>query len=166
MTSPEPDPHPQYQKKLPGMVLGGGADNFTLNTTQSKLVNYPLAGQWNWTDQDDIDPAAGEITIPATGIYTVTGSLIGYQGNTNKEEWMEMRFRVVNGGTTDYRVAEREIPTDKTDIRSLLFTLTRVFTAGDVLSLWVWGSTGLGTFTVDATTFEVIKIAEQSDIVP
>ena len=166
--SPEPDPHPVYQKKLPGMAMFGDADNFTLNTTASKLVNYTQSGEWNWTDQDDIDPVNGEMTIPQDGVYSVVGAVIGYQGNDTKEEWMEMRLHVVgaNPSAGEYRVAEREIPTDKTDIRSLLFTATRLLYANDVLSLWVWGSTGLGTFDVDGTTFEVIQIAEIGDLAP
>lgn len=166
--SPEPDPHPVYSKKLPGMAMFGDADDFTLNTTQSKLVNYEVAAQWNWTDQNDVDPANGEITIPQEGIYTVTGTLIGNQGNTNKEEWMEMRL-VITGGNPSagtYTVAEREIPTDKTSLRSLLSTFTRRLYTGDVLSLWIWGSTGLGTFSVDGTTFEVIQISEISGLTP
>ena len=166
--NPEPDPHPVYQKKLPGTAMFGDANNFTLNTTESKLVNYTNAGQWNWTDQDDVDPVNGEITIPQDGIYTITGALIGYQGNDNKEEWMEMRLHIVgtNPSAGEFRVAEREIPTDKTDIRSLLFTATRRLYANDVASLWVWGSTGLGTFDVDGTTFEIVQIAEIGDLAP
>ena len=166
--SPEPDPHPQYAKKLPGMVMFGGASNFTLNTTESKLINYPGACQWNWTDQGDIDPVAGEITIPQEGIYSITGGLIGYQGNDTKEEWMEMRMQIAsaNPSAGTYLVAEREIPTDKTNIRSLLSTAVRRLYQNDVISLWIWGSTGLGTFTVDSTTFEVVQIAEISDLAP
>ena len=171
-----PDPHPQYlletdaeaiyQKKFPAMVLGGTTNSFTLNTTDSKLLNYSLSGQWNWPDDDDIDPLNGEISIPQDGIYRFTLQVLGDQGNDTKEEWIELKFDVTGGPNPGRTRADiLEVATDKTTGRSLKSTFTRGAVVGETVSLWMWASAGLGTFSVEATTFEVIKIAEIGELV-
>ena len=158
--SPEPDPHPQYQQKQPAMILGGTTDNFTLNTTDSKLVNYSLYGETNTSGQ--IDPINGEITVPAAGVYTITANVAGAQGNSTKEEWIEIRLDL--NGMDRGSIAFLDVTTDKTTYRQLITVATRQFNAGDVLSLYMWASAGLGTFTVGGTSFEVSRVAEQGAI--
>ena len=141
---------------LPGCFLGGSVSSFTWNTTDSKLVNYTESSQWNWEDQSDIDPVAGEITVPESGYYKLTAVVLGNQGNTNKEEWGEIRLDI-QGGSNPGRltIAMVDIPTDKTSLRNMVSVATRYLEKDQVLSLYMWASTGLGTFNMDRCTFEI-----------
>ena len=157
---PDPnDPHPIYQKVLPSIVMGGTTDSFTLNTTDSKLVNYSLSGEFGGS-VGNVDPTTGEITIPSDGIYTVTANVLGDQGNDTKEEWIELKLDVTVVGATRDIIGFLDVTTDKTSTRQLISIATRGFQAGAVLSLWMWASSGLGTFTVYGTSFEVHKLSE------
>ena len=148
------------------MLLGGTTNNFTLNSSDSKLVNYSQSAQWHWPDDNDIDPTNGEITIPEDGIYRHTVQILGDQGNDTKEEYIEFRLDVAGGPNPGrIRADILEVATDKTTGRSLKATFTRPRYANEVLSLWMWASAGLGTFNVEATTFEVVKIADISELV-
>ncbi len=161
------DPHPQYQQKGVSMLLGGTTDNFTLNSSDSKLVNYSQSAQWHWPDDNDIDPTNGEITIPEDGIYRHTFQILGDQGNDTKEEWIELRLDISGGPTPGRTRADiLDVTTDKTSGRSLKTTFSRPRYANEVVSLWMWASSGLGTFSVEATTFEIIKIADISELTP
>ncbi len=161
------DPHPQYRQKGPSMLLGGTVDSFTLNSTDSKLVNYSLSAQWDWPDDLDIDPVSGEITIPEDGIYTFTAHVLGDQGNDTKEEWIELKMDKAGGSSPGrQRIDILEVPTDKTSGRCVQATYTRPAYIDEVYSLWMWASAGLGTFSVEATTFEIRKIAEISELSP
>ena len=161
------DPHPQYQQKGVSMLLGGTTDNFTLNSSDSKLVNYSQSAQWHWPDDDDINAAAGEITIPEDGIYRHTFQIMGDQGNDTKEEWIELRLDISGGPDPGRTRADiLDVTTDKTSGRSLKTTFSRPRYANEVVSLWMWASSGLGTFSVEATTFEIIKIADISELTP
>ena len=155
--NPEPDPHPQYAKIQPGMVLGGSTDSFTLNTTDSKLVNYSLSGEYGGSS-GNIDALNGEITIPSNGLYTMTANIIGSQGNSTKEEWIELKYDIAGVERNTFGVLD--VTTDKTSLRQIKTAATRTFTAGQVISLWLWASAGLGTFTVTATSFEVHRLQE------
>lgn len=161
------DPHPQYRQKGPAMVLAGTVDSFTLNSTDSKLVNYSLSAQWDWPDDNDIDPVTGEITIPEDGIYQFTAHVLGDQGNDNKEEWIELKIDTAGGSNPGRsRIDILEVPTDKTSGRCVQATYTRPAYTNEVYSLYMWASTGLGTFSVEATTFEIRKIADISELSP
>ena len=117
------DPHPQYDRAHVGLLLGGTTNNFTLNTTDSKLVNYSLSAQYNWPDDNDINPVTGEITIPEDGIYQFTAHVLGDQGNDTKEEWIELRIDVVGGPDPGRsRIDILEVATDKTTGRCLQAT--------------------------------------------
>lgn len=165
---PDPqDPHSQYQQKGVSMVMGGTTSSFTLNATDSKLVNYAFSAQWHWPDDNDVDPVNGEITIPEDGIYKFTAHILGDQGNDTKEEWIELRIDVQNGPDPGRgRIDILEVATDKTTGRCLQASWTRAAYAGEVYSLWMWASSGLGTFTVDGTTFEIQKTADIGELVP
>ena len=141
----------------PGCYLGGTFSSFTLNATPSKIINYSDAAQWGWVDHEDINPAAGEIVVPADGIYEFIGYIVGRQGNTTKEEQMFLELDIVGGPEAGrYEYAERDVSTDKTDIRSLGGARpTRVFHAGEVLSLYAYATASLGTFTGLEATFEI-----------
>ncbi len=150
----DPDPHPQYQIELPGYVLYGPCNNFTLDSTSKRLEGYVEGGQYN--DESNLggfNQSTGEITIPWDGVYNITAWVYGTQGNDNKEEWIELRARV--NGTNEVTIDVLEVPTDKTNRRSLKVSFTRFLNQGDLVTLWLWASTGLGTFTFINTTFEL-----------
>lgn len=153
---------------LPGMWLGGVADSFTLNQTESKLQNYTRAGEWDWPDKDDIDPVGGEITIPKTGIYSVNFLVIGEQGNNTKEEYIEARLKIqmVPSGEEVYVLDVIDVATDKTFLRALGNSVTRVFYENEKISLWLYASANLGTFTIQGCTFEAIGNAEEGSVYP
>ena len=161
------DPHPQYQLKQPAMLMGGTTNNFTLNTTDSKLVNYSVSAQWNWPDDNDIDPVNGDITIPEDGIYIFTAHIVGDQGNDTKEEWIELKMDRSGGPDPErFRIDIESVDTDKTSGRALQATFTRPAYTTETYSLYMWASAGLGTFNVENTTFEIKKIADISELSP
>ena len=137
------------------MALGGSANSFTLNTTDSKIVNYSLAAEDNTSGS--INASAGEITIPVTGVYDFRANILGLQGNSTKEEWIELKLD--NAGVERNTVGFLDVTTDKTSTRQVISFGARQFTAGQVLSLYMWASSGLGAFTVVETVFEVVQIA-------
>ncbi len=140
----------------PGCYLGGTTSTFTLNSTDSKLVNYSVSDEWNWEDEDYINPTAGEITIPLTGYYRCTAHILGTQGNSTKEEYILLKLDVVGGPDPGrFDIAFVDVTTDKTSIRNPSATFTRLFTAGEVLSLYMWASSSLGTWNTTSSTFEI-----------
>ena len=161
------NPHSQYQLKLPGMFLGGTVSSFTLNTTDSKLINYTLGAQIHWPDDNDVDQIAGEITIPQNGIYRFTAQVIGTQGNDNKEEEITLKLNISGGPSPDrINIDYWEVATDKTRNRSLKTTFTRPAYAGEVYSLWMHATTGLGTWTTELCTFEITQYALIDELIP
>ena len=158
---PDPsDPHPQYVQKKPIMALGGTIDSFTLNTTDSKLVNYTESGE-EYTS-GSVNPTTGEITIPEDGTYTLVSNVLGLQGNSTKEEWIELKLDVTVVNPERYTIGFLDVTTDKTVVRQVQSIGSRPFTAGMVCSLYMWASAGLGTFTVSGISFELHKILESS----
>ena len=151
------NPHPQYQLILPGMVLGGSADSFTLNSTDSKLENYGLSGEYGGSS-GNVDATDGEITIPSTGLYAVTANVLGLQGNDTKEEWIELKLDVAVVNPERATIGFLDVTTDKTSFRQVQSSAVRQISAGSVLSLYMWASSGLGTFTVGETNFSVARI--------
>ena len=152
----EPDPHPQYKLKLPGLILYGTVDNFTFNTTASKLVNYSDSLVFDGGSPSDVDQAAGEITIPESGVYRLTVYLNGTQGNTTKEETMLLQVDV---NSTKFNAWAFDVATDKTDARTFAATVTRQLTQNDIVSLFAEGTADMGLFTVESTTLELVRIA-------
>lgn len=142
------------QKKQPYFILYGSADNFTFDTSASKLVNYTEEGIANAGSLSTVDASAGEITIPSTGAWKVTTLLIGQQGSVTKEESMTLQIDV-DAAKSDIWVFD--VATDKTTTRSFGSSFTRIFTAGEVVSLYCVASANMGTFTVDEVTFEIEK---------
>lgn len=140
----------------PGCYLGGTTDTFTLNTTDSKLVNFSTSNQWNWFDENSINPSTGEITVPKSGFYRVTANILGTQGNSTKEEYILLKLDI-SGGPSPGRIdiAFVDVTTDKTNLRQPSSTATRFLTEGEILSLYMWASASLGTFTTTVTTFEI-----------
>lgn len=150
------DPHPIYEKKLPSMVMGETADSFTLNTTDSKIVNYTLAAESGGSG--NINAAAGEITIPADGVYTLLANVLGLQGNSTKEEWLELKLDVAVVAPERYTIGFLDVTTDKTATRQVQSYGSRQFSAGSVVSLWLWASASLGTFTIAGVSFELHQL--------
>lgn len=148
------DPHPQYAQRLPQMYLYGVCDNFTFNATPSKLVNFTEGGELNTTGA--IDQAAGEITVPITGVYRLIVLLVGDQGNDTKEESMQLQVDIDAARST---LSVFDVATDKTDDRSFSASGTRSLSVGQVVSLWCVATAGMGTFSVQNVSFELIQVA-------
>ena len=148
----------------PGVLLGGTTSNVSLTNTPQKVINYTLGGQWNWSDDNDYNAAAGEITVPKSGIYRITAGILGTQNNTNKEEDLVLELDVDG---VKYRIAAFAVATDKgARVRQLSATLTRQLTADEVLSLHITcTASGFGTLIVDGATFEIDFTAEANELV-
>ena len=135
--------------------LGGTPDNFTLNTTAKKLENWSGSAD-SGVMSGSTDAIDGEITIPSTGVYRINHLVVGTQGNDTKEESMWSFLRITGGPNAgDYPLSVFDVATDKTDSRSLSGSFVRSLSSGEVLSLYMEASAGLGTFTFATTTFEV-----------
>lgn len=101
----------------------------------------------------------GQFVIPATGIYRFVAHLHGDQGNDNKEESIWLDFRQIGGSDPGYtEVCHESVDTDKTSGRTLGATAVRQYDAGTILELRMRASTGLGTFSFIAATWELEKI--------
>lgn len=136
--------------------LWGPPSSFTLNTSVNILQNWPDNADVGSMDLT-VDPIAGTITLPVTGLYRITQQMVGNQGNDNKEESMWSLLRVVGGaGAGDYRTDVFAISDDKTSYRALGASFVRPFDAGAVLSFGMQATTGLGTFTFETASFEVM----------
>ncbi len=148
------DPHPQYKREQPSILMYGSCDNFGMTTGGNVLQNYTDTGYWGGASPSDFNPITGTITIPQSGVWQIIVFLTGQQGNDNKEEsmFLEVGF---DGGWEIASVFD--VATDKTDWRSFALTATRGLPAGTVLQLRGRATAGLGTFNVDNVTFEVHK---------
>ncbi len=136
-------------------ALVGVPDNFTLNATKSILQNY--GAEWkSSTFLGGIDDAAGTIEIVTAGLFRVTASAMGAQGNTAKEEAATMFLRRDDGAITDFDLAVFDIATDKTNGRSWNATrLLSVTTVPAVFSLGLYATAGLGTFSFGQASFDI-----------
>lgn len=149
------DPHPQYQIERPISALFGAASSFSLGTGNTTITNYPSSKEINTSGT--INAASGTITIPESGVYELVALIAGEQGNDNKEEQMRLGVQV---DAQTFLIGVFDIATDKTSERAISGTVTRAFTAGQVVSLFLSATTGLGTFSFDTTTFELKKLAD------
>lgn len=139
-------------------VMYGQTDSFTLNVLRSVLVNYPFSGAAGLFDQQ-ISTSTGVITIPETGVYTISALAIGTQGNNIKEESAFLGLRLENAGLEngDFIISVFDIATDKTDYRSFHASFTRDLPVNADLSLIMWATASLGTFTIEETSFEIAR---------
>ena len=119
------------------------------------MVNYTQSGTWGVQYPINVNPAAGTITIPETGVWRITALLIGEQGNDDKEEMMFLDLDVdgVRG-----IIALFDVATDKTQYRAFSSSFTRAATSGMVLKLRGRATSGLGTFSVETVSFEVERV--------
>ncbi len=147
-----------------GVALGGTVDPFTLGTTDAKLVNYTAYGQWGWGDDNDYNEVLGEITVPFSAVYTVNMQVIGTQGNNTFNEHIILKLDIANGPAAGrYDVSVYEVPSNKTNVRQVIASYTRPFIADEILSLYMYASAGLGTFTVTNCSFELKYVASSAE---
>jgi len=141
-------------RSKPSLYLGGLADGFNLDETPSKFVNYTLGGSIGDVAVEP-DLVAGEFILPRTGVYTMTAYMYGLQPSNVQNETIQLLVGV-NGITTI--VATVDVTTNQTEDRALSVTMTRVFSAGDVISMSLVATGNLGAFTIQATTLEALFV--------
>lgn len=154
--SVEPDPHPQYQLKQESIAMYGGADNVTLNTTPSKLINYPSSINYAGGDASSIDTANGELEITVTGTYKLIAYVQGSQGGAAVDETIEL---LLDNDATQTVIDSYDVSNVNSTERTLKCEIVLDFSANDTLSLYLVASAAMGTFTISNTTFEVKQIA-------
>ena len=138
-----------------GAVLRGTTNSFTLNTSPHVLQNYTAAHAAG-PFEGNVDPVAGTITVPDDGIHTIIASVYGRQGNNAKEEdiWLyaNVAGEIIN---YDHMVGKVHVATDKSNERYITGVYTIFDEPGNVYSLGMLASAGMGTFTMIRANFEM-----------
>jgi hypothetical protein len=142
-------------KSIPRMFLLGDADDFTLDTTDSTIVNYDDGGALGEVPIEP-DLVTGEITIPTTGAYTVTLFIIGVQGNQVQNQSIVLSLGI---DAVLVPVASIDVATNQTSIRSLSATLTRGFPKDSIITMSMFATGDLGLFAVSQASLELTLIA-------
>ena len=134
--------------------LQGSVDTFTLNATPNALANYTsLIEAGSMVGQGD--ETAGTITIPDNGVYRIEVNVMLTQGNNTVGESIVLDLNV-NAAVENIDVFD--IGNISTKLRSLKATLTRPLVASWNLSLGLWATAGLGTFSSPQVYFEISKV--------
>ncbi len=139
--------------ELAGLV--GVPTSLTLGTVRAILQAYG-AEFISSTFLGEVADATGTIEIRNPGLYRVTASAQGDQGNTAFNEAAFMFLRRSDGAITDFDLAGYEIPNNKTTSRSWNATrLISVSTVPAVFSLGLYATAALGTFTFQQASFDI-----------
>ncbi len=132
--------------------FSGAPTNFVLDAVPKILTSYGREFKSS-TFLGSVNDATGEITVVVPGLFRVSASIQGDQGNNSFNE-AAILFLRING--TDYDLAGYEIPNNKTTTRSWnasrLISLT---TVPAVVSIGLYATAGLGTFTFQAGSFDL-----------
>ena len=144
---------------LPRMFLTEDADDFNLDTIDSKIVNYTGGGS---IGSVPIEPnrVTGDITIPTTGIYKLSAYIYGLQGSPTQNQTIRLLGDV---NALKRVIATIDVATPLTDDRALLGSIARSLNIGDVVSLFMNATADLGTFAIQTTSFEVRLITPLND---
>ena len=138
-------------RATPRMFLAEDADDFNLDTIDSKIVNYTAGGAVGVVPIDP-DRVTGDITIPVNGIYTLSAFVYGLQTTPFQNETIRLLGDV---NSVKRIIATIEVATPLTDDRTLYGSLSRFLNADDVLSLFMNATADLGLFEIQSTTLEV-----------
>lgn len=141
-------------RATPRMYLAGDADDFNLDTVDSKFVNYTQGGSVGDVPNEPSN-ALGEIYIPTTGLYQMAFYAYILQPSVTQNETIRLLLDV--GGVRGV-VSAFDVTSNQTDDRTFSAVLTRVLTEGDVLSMWMDATGDLGGILVQQTTFEASMI--------
>jgi len=139
----------------PRMYLGGLPDPIFLDTTPKKLVNYTLVGAIGDVPIEP-DPVNGTITFPVEGLYTVKIYVVGIQPSNDQDE--TARLLVEYQGLL-LEASVYEVTSNKTDLMSFSASLTREFSAGETLALYMDATGTLETFEFQGATLEVTIVS-------
>lgn len=147
----------------PRMFLAGDADDFNLDTIDSKIVNYTAGGAIGIVPIEP-DRVTGDITIPVNGIYTLSAYVYGLQTSPTQNQTIRLLGDV---NSVKRIIATYDVATPLTDDRALFGSLSRFLNADDVLSLFMNATADLGLFEIQATSFEVSLVTPLDEqIVP
>ena len=149
-------------RALPRMFLAEDADDFNLDTIDSKILNYTAGGAIGIVPIDP-DRVTGEITIPTNGIYTLSAYVYGLQPSLTQNQTIRL-LGDIDG--VKRVISTFDVATPLTDDRTLIGSISRFLTAGNVASLFMNATADLGTFEIQTTSFEislVTPLGEQID---
>ncbi len=136
-------------------AMAGVPASMTLDATRRIITNY--GAEWaSSTFLGSVDEAAGTIEVVTAGLFRVTGSVQGDQGNNSFNEAAFLFLRRDDGAQVDFDLAGYEIPNNKTTSRSWNATrLVAVTIVPAVFSLGLYATGGLGTFTFAGASFDI-----------
>ncbi len=136
------------------------------------LANGDISGPWNTTVKTItgysesnstldmaafLNPAAGYIEIPTTGVWEVMATVVGGQGNDIKEESMRLWLRLSNHPTlpdADVVVDVFDVATDKTSDRAFSVAYKRPMEGGERIAIGVNATASMGTFSFEITSLK------------
>ena len=137
-------------------ILRGVPSSFTLGTGITTISGWPTAAT-NSPSTYIVNGTTGEITVNATGVYLLSASLIGLQGNDTKEEDIYLWLR--NSVSGDEELWSYHVATDKgANYRPLGRSLYLDFNALEQVSIGMQATAGLGTFTFINASFSLSKV--------
>ena len=138
-------------RATPRMFLAEDADDFNLDTIDSKIVNYTGGGAIGIVPIDP-DRVTGEMVIPVDGIYTLSAFVYGLQTGVVQNQTIRLLGDV---NSVKRIIATIEVATPLTDDRALYGSLSRFLNAGDVASLFMNATADMGLFQIQTTSFEI-----------
>ena len=138
-------------RSAPRITMAGDADDFNLDTIDSKLVNYTLGGSIGEVPVGP-DLVAGNITLPVQGAYKMTAYVYGLQPSVVQNQTIRLLLDV--NGIKEI-VATLDVASVLTEDRTLLATFSRVFQVDDVISMFMNATADMGTFEVQNTSLEM-----------
>jgi hypothetical protein len=142
----------------PRMYLFRDADDLLLSPVDVKITGYQ---EWDSVGNVPIEPnpVTGEIVIPEDGTYSGTAFVYGIQGSADQNQEIHLLFDIVGpSGIIRYPVAMFDVATRLTTSRVLNGSLTGILLKGDVVSLWMNATADLGIFSMQQTTFELLRV--------
>ena len=138
-------------RATPRMFLAEDADDFNLDTIDSKIVNYTGGGAIGIVPIDP-DRVTGEMVIPVDGIYTLSAFVYGLQTGVVQNQTIRLLGDV---NSVKRIIATIEVATPLTQDRALFGSLSRFLNAGDVASLFMNATADMGLFEIQTTSFEI-----------
>ena len=138
-------------RATPRMFLAEDADDFNLDTIDSKIVNYTGGGAIGIVPIDP-DRVTGEMFIPVDGIYTLSAFVYGLQTSVVQNQTIRLLGDV---NSVKRIIATIEVATPLTQDRALFGSLSRFLNAGDVASLFMNATADMGLFEIQTTSFEI-----------
>ncbi len=138
-------------RPVTGAVLYGGATAMLVDTTRRIIAGYGSEAEGEGF-RNAADPTTGVITLPFTGTYQVIAHAGGSHSTATQNDAAMLFIRTPGG---DIDMAGWPVATNKVTYATFNGALVLPGNEGDALSLGLYATTSLGTFTFASIEFFV-----------